>query len=364
MKKKIIFALPTLQGGGAEKVISSLALNLDSKKYEVIMIVFSLSKQKHLKNEKIKIINLKNKRISLGIYRFIKCIKQIQPDVIISTIGHLNLMISLIKILLPKKTKLIARESNFLSKNIKLQTNSILMTILYKLFYNNFDLSLVFSRTHKKDMLSNSNINKDKVKIIYNPIDFHHIKKLSKKKINNKYNKYFINSLRKFIFVGSLSFQKGIDIFINILDKCKNQNFIYNIIGEGSEFLNLKKLVKEKNLSKKINFIPYQKNPFPYIVKSDAFIMSSRFEGMSNIILETLSLNKQIIFFDGVGASTEILKKMHNTHLIKKKSITQSAKFIDTYKINKRQISNFNNLQKFSLLNVVKSYEKIIDDLF
>ena len=296
MKKKIIFALPTLQGGGAEKVISSLALNLDSNKYEVIIVVFDLSRQKYLKNKKIKIFNLKNKKISWGIYSFINCIKKIQPDVIISSVGHLNLMISLIKFLLPKKTKLIARESNFLSKNIKLQSNSIFMTILYKIFYNNLDLSIVFSRTHKKDMLSSSNIDKSKVKILFNPIDFNLIKKLSKQKIDNRYKKYFFNNSRKFIFVGSLSFQKGIDIFIRILDKCKNRNFIYNIIGEGSEFLHLKKLVKEKDLSKKINFIPYQINPFPYIVQSDALIMSSRFEGMPNIVLETLTLNKQIIF--------------------------------------------------------------------
>ena len=65
-----------------------------------------------------------------------------------------------------------------------------------------------------------------------------------------------------------------------------------------------------------------------------------------------------------MGASTEILKKMYNTYLIQSKSINQAAKYIDTYKIKKQQISNFDNLQKFSLLNVVKSYEKTIDDLF
>ena len=156
-------------------------------------------------------------------------------------------MISLIKFFLPKKTKLVARESNFVSKNLEYQSNPIIMKFFYKLFYNNIDLSLVFSKSHKKDISIHTNIEDKKIKILHNPIDFHSILKLSQKKINYKYKKFFFNKLKKFIFVGSLSFQKGIDIFIKILNKCKNKNFIYNIIGNGSEFCSLKDLVKKKN---------------------------------------------------------------------------------------------------------------------
>ena len=47
--KKIFFVIPTLQGGGAEKVISNLVLNLDKKKYKISVVVFDLSKQIYLK---------------------------------------------------------------------------------------------------------------------------------------------------------------------------------------------------------------------------------------------------------------------------------------------------------------------------
>ena len=60
--KKIVFTIPTLQGGGAEKVISNIVLNLDKKKYDVSIVVFDLSKQIYLKHKNIKIINLKTKK--------------------------------------------------------------------------------------------------------------------------------------------------------------------------------------------------------------------------------------------------------------------------------------------------------------
>ena len=96
--KKIFFVIPTLQGGGAEKVISNLASCLDKKKYKVSIVVFDLSKQIYLKNSSIKIFNLRSKKISLGIYKFLKLINYYKPDLMISTVSHLNLYISILKI--------------------------------------------------------------------------------------------------------------------------------------------------------------------------------------------------------------------------------------------------------------------------
>ena len=73
--KKIFFVIPTLQGGGAEKVISKLVLNLDKKKYKISVVVFDLSKQIYLKQKNINIFHLGNKKITLGIYNFLKLIK-------------------------------------------------------------------------------------------------------------------------------------------------------------------------------------------------------------------------------------------------------------------------------------------------
>ena len=61
--KKILFILPTLQGGGAEKIISNLFLEFNKKKYDTKLLVFDGSKKKFLVNSKLRIVNLKKKRI-------------------------------------------------------------------------------------------------------------------------------------------------------------------------------------------------------------------------------------------------------------------------------------------------------------
>lgn len=361
--KKIVFTIPTLQGGGAEKVISNIILNLDKKKYDVSIIVFDLSKQIYLKKKNIKITNLKTKKISLGIIPFIKLINKLKPNVVISTVSHLNLLVSILKIFFPKNTKIIARESNFLSQNISLQSRPILTRILYKIFYNNIDISLVFSNDHKLDVLKNTNLNEKKIRILNNPVDFNVIKISSENKLLNKYKKFFTNKkITKFIFVGSLSHQKGIDILIKSLSYFNKSKYILNIIGQGSKKRELIELVRQKRLKKNINFIPYQINPFPFIKNSDVYCMFSRFEGMSNIALEALALNKSIFFLNNPGASTEILKKVSSAYLIKTNDPLKISKKMLTFKI-KKNVSNKKILKNFDIKLITKKYEKIIDDI-
>lgn len=362
--KKIFFVLPTLQGGGAENVISQLVLNLDKKKYDISVIVFDLSKQIYLKNKNIKIINLRSKKISSGVYRFLKVINSHKPNLLISTVSHLNLYISILKIFFPKKTKIIVRESNFLTQNIKLQSRPYITKILYKIFYNNADVSLVFSKEHKIDILNNTNIKKNKIKIINNPIDFNLIKKQSKKKILGKYKKFFKKkNIIKFIYVGSLSYQKGLDVLIKSLSYLDKSKFTLNIIGQGSERGKLKKLVFQKKLNNNINFLPYLANPFPLIKSSDIYMMFSRFEGMSNIVLEVLALDKPIIFLNNIGASTELLKKVSSCYLINSNEPENISRKINSLNLKKKIFSNKELLKKFDIKITTKKFENIIDDI-
>ena len=92
--------------------------------------------------------------------------------------------------------------------------------------------------------------------------------------------------------------------FNNIKSKLK---FKLIIIGKGKNKEKLKKYIKEKNLGKNIKIINYQNNPFPYLKKADIFILSSKFEGLPNVLLEAQYLKKPIISTDCPTGPKEIL---------------------------------------------------------
>ena len=90
--------------------------------------------------------------------------------------------------------------------------------------------------------------------------------------------------------------------------------------------------------------------------------MFSRFEGMSNIALEVLTLDKPIFFLNNPGASTEILKKVRSTSLINTNDPLKISSKMSTLKI-KKNISNKKILKNFDIKLIIKKYEKIIDDI-
>ena len=91
--------------------------------------------------------------------------------------------------------------------------------------------------------------------------------------------------------------------------------------------------------------------------------MCSRFEGMSNTVLETLFLEKPIIFLNNIGASTELLKKSKNAFAINSNNPLLISKKLNQYKLPKIKYSNFNIIKKFEIKNILKQYEKLIDDI-
>ena len=74
---------------------------------------------------------------------------------------------------------------------------------------------------------------------------------------------------------------------------------------------NKKMIIKEilkHNLNKIIKIIPFQKNPFPYFLNADLFILSSKFEGLPNVLLEAQTLKKFIISSNCPTGPREILQ--------------------------------------------------------
>ena len=91
--------------------------------------------------------------------------------------------------------------------------------------------------------------------------------------------------------------------------------------------------------------------------------MFSRFEGMSNITLEVLALNKPIIYLNNPGASTEILKKVNSSFLINSNEPLKIAKKIKMFRPKNTNLSNKKILKKFDIKVIIKKYENMIDDI-
>ena len=304
-KTSILIILPSLAGGGAEKVTLSLLENLDKNIFVCNLILLNANGPLKVNINSEHIIDLKSQRFRHAFPLLIKKIIHIKPDIIFSTFPHITLPLLLIRKLFTKKVIIISREPNMIKFSLRYSSYSLVLKILHKLLLPTADKVIVNSKAMYKD-LSKRGIKEHKLALVHNPIDHLNIRKVT------NFSRHAGNGLR-LITVGRLVKQKGLDRLIPILKNLKNAHL--TILGEGSEYDNLINLVKSLDLESKVAFKGYIENPNSLIAGADYFILPSRWEGLPNAALESLVLGTPVISFKEVEGLVDIFPYVENNNL-------------------------------------------------
>lgn len=360
MKKKLIIFIPSIEDGGVEKNLYILT-NYLSKKIKNINLLTYDDKCKNKFNKNIKIIN--------PFFNFIN-FKNRYPK-------YFLCLVALLKILLFDRNYLILTFqanifaiilSKFLNISIISRSNSspsgwstnFFKQIIFSYFLKKADIVIVNSEEFKKEMDKKYNII---THCILNPFDFLKIRKLSLKKCKKIYSK---GSL-KIISVGRLTYQKD---FITLFRSIQNTNKIKTelvVIGKGADKEKLKKYIKENSLQKKIKLIGYQRNPFKFIRQADIFILTSRFEGSPNVLIEAQYLKKYIISTNCPTGPREILNNGKYGSLVKLNDYKSISKIIEKYNnnitIKKKIKAGYLNTKKYDYRVNCLKYYNLIDKL-
>jgi glycosyltransferase involved in cell wall biosynthesis len=309
MKKKILFILPNLKAGGAERVISFLATKFHENKHEVTLLVLGFEKDKVFETGSLTIVYLNRPRLLFSVFDTINFIKKTKPSIVLSTISHVNIFMSLISVFF-KNTKFFARESSVLS--VRTDYGGYKSRLLKKMIsssYKKLDAIICQSQDMKNDFIENFDIDKNKCIVIGNPITMHLLN--SNKKSNTNIKR--IN----FITVGRLSEEKGHSRIIKGLSKIVNYDFHYTIVGDGPLVSQIKNEVEDNNIKNKVTFIKYTSKILEEVYKNDYFLQGSYVEGFPNAVLESCSIGVPIIAFNCPGGTKDIIINGENGFFVK-----------------------------------------------
>lgn len=296
----ITFVLPNLLPGGAERIMSFIADNLDSTKFNSTLLIVGYSKDASYDVNHIKIIFLEKPKISKGVFSLIKYIRKTKPDIVISAIEHLNTVTAYISILFPK-TIFMAREVNVLSVLANYENQGkfppfFFMRFLYEKRYNFFNKVICQSNDMLNDFQKNFNIKNDKLVVINNPItnNFKVKERLNKKKPIH------------FITVARFENQKGHSRILEALSLV-NFDFHYTLIGKGTLQDEIFSLIDKFNLKNKVHHIPFTREVDKYLTESDLYLQGSYTEGFPNAIIESCMVGTPVLAFDAPGGINEII---------------------------------------------------------
>ena len=302
MKKEIVFFMPSFEGGGVEKNIRIIANYFASKNAKISLITASKKVKKKFA-KKIEFIspvnNIWDKQRRF--IKFIICIyflfKNYRKN---KKINVFCFQSNILCILFCKifGLKIIIRPNSSPTGWSKNYFKNFIFSKILKLS----DYIIVNSYDFKKELKSKFNLDS---KCIFNPLNIEEIRKLSNEKV--KFN-FFKKNKINLISIGRLVDQKDHMTILKSLNHLKKKcNLRLLILGEGDQRENLLNYIYKNNLKDMVKINRRTDNPYPYIKKSQILLLSSKFEGLPNVLLEALALDKFIISSNCPTGPREIL---------------------------------------------------------
>ena len=358
-KKRLVGLIHTLEMGGAERMMVNILNHFSKENFEVHLIIFNNngSLKKELSSQ-ITIHDMLIPSVMKGMFKCLKEIQQIKPDIVFSGIGHLNIALSpfipLMKQFLPK-SKWITRETNIVSLQNKTSKYPKLFNFLYRHTYTNYDVIVAQSEDMKNDLEANY-FKSDKIVVINNPIDYEKVNRLEKEKHHFSFDKAKINLLS----VSLLREEKRHDLLLKTLTYLPN-DYVLTIVGSGEKEKELKKLSQSLELDNRVSFEGQQVNPYVYIKEADLFVHTSEREGFPNVFLEANVLGLPIVAFSCKGGITEIIDKGFNGFYVpfgECELLAETIQKANNFNFNKEKIIK-HTIQNYSKKNILEKYKNI-----
>lgn len=304
--KKIGLLTPSLQSGGAERVISITSQILEEEGYEVYILIYD--------NEDIsysysgEIINLKSKAGKNFISKILRRIQRIIKVSFYKYKYNLDTVVSFLYSANVVNYYSIGSAKRVMS--CRGYTDYKLNAKNYSKFESKIDSFIVQTERMKNDFISDYNINKSKVEVVNNPFNIEQIDTKSKENIEPYYKKKFENS-KVISTVGSFKQDKGYWHLIKAFTLVKETipDAILLFIGHRGEMEQaIKDMGSNTDYPEDIIFMGYQENPFKYIAKSDLYICSSIHEGFPNSLVEAMACGVPVLSTDCNTGPREILQ--------------------------------------------------------
>lgn len=359
----ITLFLPSLRGGGAERVMVNLARGFAEQGFKVDLVL-TKAEGPYLSQipSNVRVIDLNAHRVLYSILGLIRYLRQEKPQAILSALDHANVVSVWAKKLSRVPTPVLVTVHSTLSR-ASANATSIRVRItplLVRIFYPWADAIVAVSEGIANDLSDLTGISRKKINVIYNPIINDELIQKSNQKINDEW----VNQSEApvILSVGRLTeakdFETLIQAFKKVHDKIKSKLLI---LGEGEKRNELEKLINSLNLEDDVRMPGFVENPYVYMRRASIFVLSSKFEGLPTVLVEAMACNLPIISTNCTSGPSEILENGKYGKLVPVGNIDMMAEAILDF-INNKQIMKlkYDNLDRYTVEKSTENYIKLL----
>ncbi|MBA4322715.1 MAG: hypothetical protein C0408_07855 [Odoribacter sp.] len=308
MKAKIVLVTLSLEGGGAEKILSRLILNLHND-FNIVLVTFYqrgmyLEELTSIPGLEYHCLNAETGNTLSFAIRLRRIIKKVSPDKIISFLYYPNIVtyLSLTGLNIPL---ILSERSNhrlYLTGSFK---HKVWRWLLNKAYLKAASIIAV-SEESKKAIESDFRLPGSKIITINNGISFSSLDGLKTEPVDEF---TFKKEITYIVAVGSLNKAKNYRLLVESFNLVHSKHNSTNllILGKGELESEIRSQVSALNLTDAVHLAGYCPNPYKYLKSASCYVLSSSWEGFPNSLLEAMYVNGHVVSTDCPTGPSEII---------------------------------------------------------
>lgn len=360
--------LPSLEAGGAERVMLTVANSLAKRDYSVQLVVGNAKGGfRPDVSDSVELLDLDVPATPIAptvgaLAPFYRYLNRENPGVVISSMIHVNDVLLLAWKLSDAASRMVVTEHNNPTENMR---ESIKNRVLYRAAYFEYPWAdrLVAVSDGVADSLSEVlDVPREEIVRIYNPVVSDDLKAKSSQHADHT---WFDGEDPVLLNVGRLTEQKNQALLLEAFSRVRDRSDAKLIIvGKGKKERSLRDLAEALGIEDHVDIVSWVDNPYAFMASADVFVLSSRHEGLPTVLIEALACGCQVVSTDCPSGPREILDDGKYGTLVENYSPEALSEAIEEQI---RDPIDEDALRArgddFSVERCIENYDRLIDDL-
>ncbi len=360
-RKRVAFYMPSLAGGGAQRVFLHLARGFAERGYEV-HLVLARAQGPYLPQVPscVRMIDLGASRVLTSVPALVRYLRRERPHALLSALDHANAVAICARFIARAPARVLVTVHSTPSQVVAnaRTLRARLLPLWARFFYRWADAVVAVSQGVADELVHYVRIPAEKVRVIYNPIVTPELFGKAEEPLEHPW--FREGEPPVILGVGRLTKPKDFPTLIRAFALVRQQRPArLMILGEGEERPQLEALVKELGIAEDVSLPGFVQNPYPYMKKAAVFVLSSRWEGLPTVLVEALALGVPIVSTNCPSGSAEILDNGRLGTLTRIGDHMSLARAIGESLDSPRNLRTGQDYERFTLEHALRQYERV-----
>jgi len=306
---RVAIFLPSLRGGGAERVMLCLARGFAERGCEVD-IVLAKREGSYLSEvpKNVNVVDLKAGRVLASLPALVRYLRRAKPAVLLSAMDHANVVALWAQRISRIGARVVVSVHTTFSLGVKHSNGrGRLIPYIARRCYSWADGVVAVSRGVADNLSNTIGLPRESIHVIHNPVVVPELSELAREQVDHP---WFRTGKRPVVLsVGRLTAAKDYPTLLRAFSQMiKERPMRLVILGEGEERAELEAMVRNLGLEDVVSLPGFVKNPYAYMSKAAVLVLSSAWEGFGNVLVEAMAVGTPVVASDCPNGPAEILE--------------------------------------------------------